>query len=160
MREFTLGGFAGFLMTLPGKVIVEQHRAMEEAAKVIEAEAKAEIGMYQGAAGPFPAWQSLAPSTVAEKTTLGYAPPDNPLLRDGDMRDSIEHTVVSAHEAQVGSNSDIAVYQELGTVNMPARSFLGGAAHRKGPEVAEIIGGRVVKALTGGAMGRFPEPIP
>lgn len=160
MREFTLAGFGDFLMRLPIAVTIEQHRALEEAAVVVETEAKAEIGTYQGDAGPFPAWQPLAPSTVEEKTKLGYAPPDNPLLREGDMRDSIEHTVVSPHEAQVGSNSDIAVYQELGTVTIPARSFLGGAAHRKGPEVAEIIGGRVVKALTGGAMGHTPKQIP
>ena len=62
------------------------------------------------------------------------------------MRDSIEH-VSDRKEAQIGSNSDIAVWQELGTVSIPARSFLGEAAIRKEQEVVDEIGRVVVSTL-------------
>ena len=126
-----------------------EHTAMERACKVIEKEAKRELGTYQGQAGPFVAWADLADSTIAEKEKLGFAPPDNPLLRTGDLRDSIDHAV-GVREGAVGSDSPIAEYQELGTSRgIPPRSFLGGAAVRKGPEVAEIIGLSPVMALVG-----------
>ncbi|HVC15974.1 MAG TPA: hypothetical protein VNE18_01600 [Rhodanobacter sp.] len=134
-------------------VKIEEHEAMKRAALIVEKEAKREIGHYQEEAGPFAAWAMLADSTVAEKQALGYAPPDNPLLRKGDLRDSIGHAVSEAGafhaEAVVGSNSDIAVYQELGTEKMPPRSFLGGAAVRSGKKVAEAVGGGVIAALIG-----------
>jgi HK97 gp10 family phage protein len=126
----------------------ETHKALERAATVVEAEAKASIGSYQPEAGPFAEWAQLADSTLAEKEKLGYAPPDNPLLREGTLRDSIGH-VVSGHEAAVGSNSDVAVYQELGTRRMPPRSFLGGAAVRKEGEVVELLGEGAVAGLIG-----------
>jgi hypothetical protein len=127
--------------------------AMERACQAVEAEAKREIGHYQDAAGPFAEWPALAASTLAEKTRLGYAPPDNPLLRTGEMRDSIGHAVdhigMGRAEGVVGTNSEIAEYQELGTSKIPPRSFLGGAAVRKGADVAAILGGGVVSALVG-----------
>ena len=46
----------------------------EELMVLLEAEAKHFIGHYQEG------WDPLAPSTIKEKTDLGYAPPDNPLL--------------------------------------------------------------------------------
>jgi HK97 gp10 family phage protein len=129
-------------------VELETRKALERAAVVVEREAKATIGTYQPEAGPFAQWAQLADSTLAEKEKLGYAPPDNPLLREGDLRDSIGH-VVSGHEAAVGSNSDVAVYQELGTRHMPPRSFLGGAAVRKEGEIVEILGEGAVAGLVG-----------
>jgi phage gpG-like protein len=116
---------------------------------VVEKEAKAEIGHYQGAAGPFSAWPELADATKEDRLKSGFSEND-PLLRTGELRDSIEHTA-GVDEAVVGSNSDIAVYQELGTQHIPPRSFLGGAAVRKGEEVANILGRHVVKALAGGS---------
>jgi HK97 gp10 family phage protein len=66
------------------------------------------------------------------------------------MRDSIgTATSLDGLEVQIGSNSDIAVYQELGTQHMPPRSFLGGAMADKLPEIKEIIGRSVVAALVG-----------
>jgi HK97 gp10 family phage protein len=139
---------------------VEKH-ALENAAVVIEKCAKKKIGEYQDQAGPFAAWAELADSTLhggfdelgrrfPGKIELGYATEDehNPLLRTGEMRDSIQHTV-SGNEAQVGSNSDIAVYQELGTEKIPPRSFLGGAAAEKLDEVLTIVGEHAVAALIG-----------
>lgn len=52
-------------------------------------------------------------------------------------------------EAYAGSDSDIAVYQELGTNRIPPRSFLGGAALRKEDEAVEVLGERMMMALVG-----------
>ncbi|MBM7045445.1 hypothetical protein [Rhizobium lusitanum] len=134
MADFTLDSMAAFLTELAIAMPMAHHTALEQAAAVVEAEAKAEIGHYQGAAGPFAAWAPLRPETIAQK-----ANGDTPLLETGDMRDSIG-TIIAGDEAHVGSNDDKAVWQELGTVKIPARSFLGGAAVRKSEEVKEIIG--------------------
>jgi hypothetical protein len=132
---------------------------LREGAEIIQAEAKAEIGHIQAEAGPFPAWDPLAEATIEGwgghpgKAELGHAPPDyDPLLRTGEMRDSIE---VSADQtnAAVGSNSDKALWQEFGTPNakhpIPPRSFLGRAAFLKGEEAAKAVGKAVTDALVG-----------
>ena len=135
-------------------------KALSHCAKLVETEAKAEIATYQDQIGPFTAWQDLSENTLyggyangvryPGKVELGYAPPDNPLLRTGEMRDSIG-TVISTDglEAQIGSNSDIAVYQELGTEHIPPRSFLGGAMVRKLPEIDKTLGESLFAALMG-----------
>lgn len=147
MKEFSLLGFAEHLGGLVLKVGHEQHAALEAAVVVIETEAKEAIGHYQAEAEPFAAWDPLADATKAERVALGY-PEDEPELRSGELRDSIQHTA-GLDEAVVGSDSDIMVYQELGTSHMPPRSILGGAAVRKTPEVLELIGGYSVAALIG-----------
>lgn len=134
-----------------GEIAVHQHEmehhALEKAAKVVKKRAKAKLGEYQEAAGPFVGWAELAESTKADRVAQGF-PEDEPLLRTGAMRDSIEHTVADG-EAQVGSNSDIAVYQELGTERTPPRSFLGGAAAESVDTIIGIVGDLAVTALVG-----------
>jgi len=159
----TLSDFALELGRLTTRVHEESHHALERAAKVVEKEAKASIGEYQTKAGQFVAWAPLADSTVADKERLGYAPPDNPELRTGTMRESIEHTVKMESfdgVAYIGSDSKIMEWQELGTSKMPPRSILGGAAVRKADDVAKLVGGSVYGALVGGGVygGRLPIP--
>lgn len=137
--------------------------AMEKATRIVQREAKREIGHYQDQAGQFVAWAGLADSTLADKERQGYGVPD-PLLRTGDMRDNIERRVeqsgfLGVTEGAVGSDSDIAVYQELGTSKMPPRSFLGGAAFRKAEEVAEVLGSGVVAGLVGDKVHKGHLPI-
>lgn len=147
---FTLLSFSEFLLTLPMAIEAHNAHALERAAKVVEKEAKDSIGEYQDTSGPFVAWQDLADSTVTEKERLGFSPGDNPELRTGEMRDSIFHFVdAKAGKAFVGSNSDVLVYQELGTENMPPRSILGGALARKSHEIEKILGDSVKGALLG-----------
>jgi phage gpG-like protein len=141
MAEFTLLSMAEHLLSATAAMVVEQRSALEKAASVVETEAKAEIGHYQTAAGPFAAWETLKDETILRK-----AEGDTPLLETGDMRDSIGY-FVSGDEAHIGSNDDKAVWQELGTVHIPARSFLGGAAVRKSAEVRDIIGEAIVQSL-------------
>lgn len=147
MTDMSLAGFIGFLAGAHERIEDATHRGLEKAARIIESEAKAEIGTYQGQAGPFAAWQELADATKADRVAQGFKEND-PLLRTGDMRDSIGH-VVSGHEAAVGSDSDIAVFQEMGTSKIPPRSFLGGAAFRKAEDVAKVLGHSAVMGLVG-----------
>jgi phage gpG-like protein len=158
MREFNIMEALVTMAEIAIEVEEATHKALERAATVVEKEAQASIGTYQPAAGPFAAWAQLADSTHADKEKLGYSPPDNPLLREGDLRDSIGH-VVSGHEAAVGSNSDVAVYQELGTRHMPPRSFLAGSAVRKEGDVVEILGEGAVAALVGAEVASRYLPI-
>jgi hypothetical protein len=117
-----------------------KHKALEKACVIIETEAKHVLGTYEYG------WPPLAPATVARK-----ANGDTPLIETGEMRDSIEHTV-RGDSGFVGSDSDIAVYQELGTSRIPPRSFLGGAAMHKGKEAAHAIGQEIVTSLIGKAV--------
>lgn len=121
--------------------------ALEECAKLVETRAKAKLGEYQDAAPPFAGWADLADATKADRERQGF-PEDDPLVRTGALRDSIGHTVADG-AAHVGSNSDVAVYQELGTDRIPPRSFLGGAMAESLGEVRGIIGREAVAALVG-----------
>jgi hypothetical protein len=65
----------------------------------------------------------LAPSTLARRAALGYTA-NTPLLMTGDLKRSIAWQHDGSRETSVGSPSKIALYQELGTPRIPARSFL------------------------------------
>ena len=127
-----------------------KHDALEAACVVIEEEAKRVIGTYDYG------WPPLAPSTIADRVSKGFTP-DDPLLRTGAMRDSIEHKV-EGNSGFVGSDDDKAVWQELGTSRgIPPRSFLGGAAAHKGQEAANAAGLKIYEHMTGGLkIGPFP----
>jgi HK97 gp10 family phage protein len=152
----SLAGFVTKLAELSIATHTESKRALEAAARIVEAEAKSEISHLQDEAGPFAPWADLKAATIEEKVKLGLPPDINdegsPLLRTGEMRDSIEHTVVMdgfGGTAYVGSNDPKAEYQELGTDRIPPRSFLGGGLFRKEEEVKELIGGYIYGALIG-----------
>jgi len=151
-RTMDLAGFIGHVATVGIAVKAAEGRALKKAAVIVEAEAKREIGTYQGAIGPLPAWAPLAEATQADRVRQGFSP-DEPLLRTGEMRDSIGHAVGDG-VAVVGSNSDKAVWQEMGTEKIPPRSFLGGAALRELPEVARAMAGEVVAAIVGAGAAR------
>lgn len=134
-----------------GEIALQQHEmehhALEKAAVVVEKRAKEKIGEYQDQAGPFAGWAELADSTKADRVRQGYSE-DEPGLRSGEMRDSIEHVVMDG-EAQVGSNDDKLVWFELGTVKQPPRSVLGGAVVEEMEKICEIVGDHAVAALVG-----------
>lgn len=108
--------------------------------------AKAMPGTYQDGVGGIPDWPALAARTVKDKERLKFAPPDNPLLRTGDMRDSLDRTVLK-DEACVGSNSDVMVAQELGTSKVPPRSVLALAGAITTEHLDALCGPEVAKAL-------------
>ena len=148
MKEFnSIAAFIAHMERAALATVVAEHSGVAKGAEMIRDEARAEIGHYQEAAGQFEAWQALTEHTQDDRVRKGFSP-DDPLLRTGDLRDSITCTA-RGHEAAIGSNSDIAIWQELGTNRIPPRSFLGGAAFRKSKAVIEQIGSRVVWALRG-----------
>jgi HK97 gp10 family phage protein len=116
--------FAGMVGHMePGKA-----EGLEKAAKMIEEKAKAAIGTHEYG------WPPLTAQTIARK-----ANGDTPLLETGTMRDSIEHTLVSSSEAEVGSNDPVAEYQELGTPSIPPRSFLAETGRRNEEEAIDLM---------------------
>jgi hypothetical protein len=62
---------------------------------------------------------------------------------------------VQGDEAAVGSTSEIAVYQELGTEKIPPRPFLGPAAFKNKDRIEAMLGQAVVNALEYGEVGSF-----
>jgi len=87
-------------------------RALTKIGKKMMTDAKNYLGEYQPATGKFPAWAPLADSTLEDKRRKGFPSP-SPLLRTGELRDSIHYSVES-HSVTVGSDDPVAVYQELG----------------------------------------------
>ena len=150
MREFkSIAEMAAFFTVAAEAQALMERRALSKAAGVVQRHAKRKIGKYQPQAGEFVGWAELAESTKSDRERKGFSE-DDPLLRTGELRESIQVAMsTDGTEAQIGSNSDIAVYQELGTVKMPPRSFLGSAMVEKLDEVKEIISGSVKAALLG-----------
>lgn len=150
MKDLTLMEAIGLFSTLGLEVSHAHHDGLERAAKVVEKQAKAYIGTYDAR----PVWPELAERTKSERSRLGFS--DNePLLRTGELRDSIEHTVshmpglVGDLEAQIGSNNQKAVWHELGTSKAPPRPFLEPAMKAKIDEILEVIGVAVHGHLSG-----------
>ncbi len=130
--------FAADLTKITVGTAIFHHEVMEKACVIVEKEAKRVIGTYDYG------WAPLAESTKADRTAHGF-PEDEPLLRTGEMRDSIEHHVEEEGLGMtvvgiVGTNNPIAKYQELGTAKIPPRSFLGEAAMHKEEEIHELFG--------------------
>lgn len=146
--NLTLAEMALNLVTAEARMLVSLEHGLEKVAAKIDQAAKDKIGEYQAANGMHDAWPELADSTKADRLRQGYTEND-PLLRSGELRDSISHETKGL-EAAIGSTSDIAVYQELGTDKIPPRPFLGSAAYEHMDDVKKIIGGAVITGIGGG----------
>jgi hypothetical protein len=145
----SISAFVAHMQRVLNTLPTVQHHALERSADLVEKDARALIGTYDAG------WAPLAESTLEGfkgfpgKVELGYAPPDNPLLRDGTFRDSIQHKVVDANHAAVGSDDKRAEWFELGTPHMPARPVMAAAGARKAEEAAHMIGNAVHAHLVG-----------
>jgi HK97 gp10 family phage protein len=126
-------------------------KGLEKAAKLLEDRAKEAVGEYHEAVGPVPAWAELADATKADRVAKGF-PEDEPLLRTGDLRDSISHQV-SGNEAWIGSDSEIAEYHETGTSRMPPRPIFGTALYGAIDEVVDAVGHAAAVQITGSGKG-------
>lgn len=138
---YSILGFAAELKAIDHDLEALGPKIIERACQIVQKKAKAAIGKEHEL------WAPLAESTIRDKQAHGYKTPA-PLLRTGEMRDSIEY-VVHGNEGCVGSNSDIAVYQELGTVKIPPRSFLVSAAISSEDKIHRMAGASAVAALSG-----------
>jgi phage gpG-like protein len=119
MSLSSFANLAARLATADADMELAKEAILEKACQMIEDEAKAAIGTYKYG------WSQLAQSTQDQRVTLGYSA-NEPLLRTGDLRDSIHNTVVSSEEAFVGTNDPVAPFHEFGTSRIPPRPFLGG----------------------------------
>lgn len=127
--------FTGVSMKLDGAT----KAAVTKSARIVQKEAKRVLGTYDYD------WPSLQPETIARKRTG-----DSPGLETGEMRSSIKYSVEGHRlhwEATVGSNNPKALWFELGTVHIPPRSFLRGAAMQKEHEVREICGKKLFESI-------------
>lgn len=160
MRNFaSISQFVEFLETRPAAIRAEQTHGMHEAADMLVKCAQDMIGDYQEAAGPFPRWAELSEATLQGgvdqhghrfpgKIELGYAPPDNPLLRTGALRISIEKHI-EENRITIGSHDPVAHYQEFGTSTIPARSFIGRAMFVEGHQASHIVFAHILAAMFG-----------
>lgn len=161
MKEFqSFGTFARHLgrLALIGEEVT--HHITEEGAKIIQTDAKAKLGTYQGYAGPFNAWKGLSDSTMAARELAGY-PPNEPLLVTGELRDSIDISV-EGDKAIVGSEIDKALYQECGTEkggmeHIPPRPFLGPAAFEAKLPIGEMSARTLIAWISGLGWKRPPK---
>lgn len=143
----SFGEFALQLAKIETAEVMALQAGLKRVAQVIEKTAKSEIGHYQPSVGPFQDWAPLAESTEQDKARLGYLL-DAPLLRTGEMRDSISHEV-SGLEAVIGSPEEKLVWQEFGTKTIPPRPVLGPAAFRNKELIHKIVGAAAVSGLIG-----------
>lgn len=127
-----------------------------EVTALAEARAKEMIGTYQ------PGWEPLSEATlegfhheygffIPGKIELGYAPPDNPLLRTGGMRDSIT-SEADGNTGIIGSDDKVMLWQEMGTPDaiypIPPRPVLAKAMMDSVPDIERLSGEAMVRLLT------------
>jgi hypothetical protein len=148
MKEFeSFGEFASFLVKTAAMGEAVSEHALKQAATIIKEEAQDRIGSYQDAIGPYGAWANLAPSTIDDRIRKGFTP-DDPLLRTGEMRASIE-AVAHGSEAVVATPDVVALYQDQGTDRIPPRPFFGPAAIASREKVARSTGAILLAWLAG-----------
>jgi hypothetical protein len=153
MKEFSAAFAVAEMAGIIGEFHMEMGRAIERAGKLVEREAKKEIGQYQDGSPPFVSWPELADYTKDDRTRLGFTEND-PGLRTGQMGADIDTKIFNhgdQHEANIGSDDDELLWFELGTVTQPPRSVLGLAAVRNEEKIREILGESAVLAMTGAA---------
>jgi hypothetical protein len=143
MKVFNLLEFAAQMRAVDEDLEVLGPKIVEQACKIIQKKAKAAIGREHEL------WAPLADSTIKDKQNHGFPTP-KPLLRTGELRDSIEYEV-HGNKGAVGSNLDIAVYQELGTAKIPPRSFLVSSAIASEDRIHKLVGAAAIAALSGHA---------
>jgi hypothetical protein len=85
-------------------------------------------------------WPALSPET--RKTQPGM------LLESGELRDSIQWNA-EGNVGFVGSDLDKAVWHELGTLKIPPRSFLAGAAQAMEPAIHAMAAKAVLATMAG-----------
>jgi HK97 gp10 family phage protein len=148
MEFESLMSFSEHLAAAAVLEVATLEKGMERCAVTVEKSAEDEIGHYQPQVGPFQDWAELADSTKEDRLRQGYTEND-PLLRSGELRDSITHES-SATEAIIGSTSEIMAYQEFGTSTIPPRPVIGPAAFKNKEKIKGIIGAAAISGMFSG----------
>jgi phage gpG-like protein len=132
MSELSLLGFIAHIGVMHGQIAQISHHALETACQIIHEESRRAVGTYDFS------WPQLAPSTQSQRVQLGFTPND-PLLRTGALRDSIQWQV-EGNVGFVGSNDQTAVWNFLGTSKIPARDPILGATLAMRTTIEQQIG--------------------
>jgi hypothetical protein len=152
MKEFSsFDAFSNHMKKVSSQYNKKEFLALNFLGKILEEEAKHKIGHLQKGAGPFESWQDLAESTKLDKQRKGYVFNDeyNPLYRTGELRESIHHVVNTVeHKLIIGSDSDIGLYQEIGTQHIPSRSFLGLTMFKEKAEIQYVLSSFLVNWIS------------
>jgi HK97 gp10 family phage protein len=90
----------------------------------------------------------LTDAPVADRVSKGFTP-DDPLLRTGELQDSIVHEV-GDWQATIGSLDPVMEFHEFGTSKMPPRPVLGPALIHNAKEVQKLIGNAAISVFVGG----------
>lgn len=142
----SFGALARALERAAAELPLTYAAAMRAGGESVKNDAQERIGHYQAG------WDLLQPATVAQKIRMEIAPGgdggDNPLLRTGDMRDSIAAESTDAGFV-VGSAADVLAYQEIGTSRIPPRPVLAPALKHMAPFITTVLGRAVEKTLAG-----------
>jgi hypothetical protein len=142
-KVFSLLGFIAELPAIERDLHMSGPKIIEQACKIVQAKAKGAIGRNHNE------WAPLKPETLDEKQKHGFKTPA-PLLRTGALRDSIQWTTsASGMEGAVGSDSPVAVAQELGTARIPPRSFLVSSAISSEDKIHRMAAATTIAALSG-----------
>lgn len=137
MKDVSFDNLASAFSSLATSIGNGQNGIAHALGEAIRDRAKEKIGEYQSSSHGFDAWAPLAQSTMDQRVSKGF-PANNPLLRSGELRDSI--TMRSdGNGVIIGSPLDIALYQENGTEHIPPRPFLGPAAGEVMDSAPELI---------------------
>lgn len=143
MRVFSLGEFASHLLTMKADVEAAEEAIVVKGCEMVAKRAKQLIGH------PQPFWPPLKEETIARK-----ARGNTPLLETGALKDSIEITAPleegDATVGYVGSNHPHAIFNELGTRNIPPRPFLSAAGAQVEHDIHEMAGRLYVGAMLHG----------
>ena len=156
----SLKAFSNHLITnVVNKYERREQNLLKIVGRFIEKESKEIIGHRQSGVGDgYGAWPDLAEATKVEKERLGDGSGANewqPLLRTGEMRDSISFSVAQ-HKVYIGAMSDIMIYQEKGTARIPPRPVLGLAMYKEKVKMRFAIGNFMFAWITDiRAMGKI-----
>jgi len=147
-REFgSFGEFALHLAGLQVAAVSALENGLDKSIALIERDARAEFGEYQGAVGPHPAWPELADSTKENRVSQGYTEND-PLLRSGHLRDQTQREREGL-VGVVGNTDPVMAYQEFGTSKIPARPVYGPALYKNIDNIQRLAGSAIATGLFG-----------
>ena len=136
-KLFTVLEFAAHLHAVERDMHEVGPKIIAKACEMVCNEARRVLGTHDYG------WPELKPETIARKIRG-----DTPLLETGAMRDSITWTA-KGNEGQVGTDSQIAVYQELGTSKIPPRPFLAGAAQHMEEKIHKMAARATIAVMMG-----------
>lgn len=134
MRSFTsFAQFAAHIRQIERTAPQVEHHAIDDASRHFLDAVHDIPGVYQTG------WPGLEESTQADRVRHGYSA-DDPLLRNGTLRDSYQRHVLDHRHAVVGSDDPRAAWFENGTSRMPPRPILQAAEAAYGKHIADGIG--------------------